>query len=49
MQIKDILKNLKSLNNKNAIHVYLNASTSVTTNINQLAQVPLDTVLSKKR
>lgn len=46
--IKKIMNNLKSLNNKNAIHVHLNTSTTVTTNASQLAQVPLDTVLSKK-
>lgn len=46
--IKKIMNNLKSLNNKNAIHAYLSSSTTVTTGSNQYVQVPLDTTLSKK-
>ena len=46
--IKKIMNNLKSLNNKNAIHAYLSSSTTVTTGSNQYVQVPIDSVLAKK-
>lgn len=48
MQIKDILNSIKNLNNKSVIQVYLSTTTTITTNANQTAQIPLDTVLKSK-
>ncbi len=48
MQIKDILNNLKSLNNKNAIHAYLNADTEVTTDAKQYALINFNTIFAQK-
>lgn len=48
MQIRDILNNLKSLNNKNVIHAYLNADTEVTTDTSQNALVNFNTVFAQR-